>query len=235
MVSGASPRTPTWIGIVGVVGTLLAQSACETAVIIALAAYRSAQVLRQRMRERLYDGQQNAAPCQVQLNVTTCFALLLRWIVALWQGTTLVLAIDATLDRNRSTAPVVRVLHGGSALPVACAILPANTPGAWMPAILQLLTSLRPAVPTTWQVLVLAGRGLQSPRVWDGIREPGWHPLLRMQQTTTVAPQGRDRLVSQQLVQPGQAWVGRGKPGSPSVRWLTVTLIVVWAVGQCEP
>jgi hypothetical protein len=106
------------------------------------------------MRERLYGGQQNAAPCQVQLDVTTCFAPLLRWIVALWQDTTLVLAIDATLDRNHNAMLVMRVLHGGSALPVACATLPADTPGAWMRAILQLLTSLRPAVPTTWQVLV---------------------------------------------------------------------------------
>ena len=51
-----------------------------------------------------------------------------------------------------------------------------------MDPILRLITQLRPVIPPTMRVLVLADRGLWSPRLWDGIRAAGWHPLLRIQQ-----------------------------------------------------
>lgn len=218
-----------------VVGTILANSACETAVLTALLLYGSWEQLRQRLREWLYDGTEKAAPCRVQLDVTTCFVPLLAWILDWWQGATLVLAIDATLDRDRSAAVVVSVLYRGSAIPVAWAILPANMPGAWMPRIVRLLAQLHPAIPDALDVMVLADRGLWSPHLWDGIRAQGWHPLVRIQDTTTLAPQGRDRLVSRQLVAPGQAWVGRGKLGSPKRRRIAVTLIAVWTREQRDP
>ena len=68
-------------------------------------------------------------------------------------------------------ALVVSVLYRGSAIPVAWAVLPGNAPGAWMGPILRLLRRLRPAVPPGWTVLVLADRGLWSPRLWRRIRE----------------------------------------------------------------
>ncbi len=46
-----------------VYGTILAHSACQTAVITALRRYGSFGTLRQRLREWLYDGPDKAAPC----------------------------------------------------------------------------------------------------------------------------------------------------------------------------
>src|SRR5436309_619967 len=72
---------------------------------------------------------------------------------------------------------------------------------------------LRPAVPAGRTVLVLADRGLWSPRPWKRVRDLGWHPLLRIQRRTTITPDGRERCAAGSLVRPGEAWVGRGRLG----------------------
>ena len=217
-------------------GAILAQSACQSAVIAALLLHGRYHALRQRLRKWLYDGADRAAPCATQLAVERCFAPLLTWVLAWWQGRReLALAIDATAHGERVVALVVSVLYRGSALPVAWAILPGNTPGPWLGPILRLLRCLRPAVPPTWTVLVLADRGLWSPRLWKRIRDLGWHPLLRIQARTTFAPDGRARGAARALVRPGEAWVGRGQLGSPKGRRLRVTLIAVWTAAQRDP
>lgn len=165
----------------GVHGAVLAQKACQNAVVAALLTLGHWHALRQRLREWLYDGGDKAAPCQAQVDVTPCFAPLLRWVLSWWRGDSLPLAIDATLHGDRVTALVVSVLYRGSAIPVAWHILPANQEGAWMSPILRLLRHLSPAVPSGMTVLVLADRGLWSPRLWKRIRDLGWHPLLRVQ------------------------------------------------------
>jgi hypothetical protein len=218
-----------------VYGTILAQSACQSAVITALLVLGAWDTIRQRLREWLYDGTDKAAPCQTQVEVAHCFGPLLRWLLDWWQTDYLALAVDATLHGDRVTALVVSVLYRGSAIPIAWCILPANQPGAWMSPILRLLRLLRPAMPPTMTVLVLADRGLWSPRLWKRIRDLGWHPLLRIQDTTTFTPAGHDRQSARSLIQPGQGWVGRGKLGRPKKRQLSVTLIAVWTTEQKEP
>src|SRR4051812_40162215 len=120
-------------------------------------------------------------------------------------------------------------------LPVAWAILPGNTPGPWLGPILRLLRLLRPAVPPGWTVLVLADRGLWSPRLWRRVRRLGWHSLLRIQRRTTITPDGGERRPAGTLVRPGEAWVGRGRLGWPKGRRLTVTLVAAWTTAQEEP
>src|SRR4051812_15000206 len=121
-----------------VYGTILAQSACQSAVITALLVLGQWDAVRQRLREWLYDGQDKAAPCHTQIEISGCFAPVMAWLVDWWQAHDLALAIDATLHGDRVTALVVSVLYRGSAIPVAWHILPANQPGAWMPPILRL-------------------------------------------------------------------------------------------------
>jgi hypothetical protein len=218
-----------------VYGTILAQSTCQSAVITALLFLAAWDTIRQRLRDWLYDGQDKAAPCQTQVEVCSCFAPLLAWLLDWWHSQQLALAVDATLHGDQVTALVVSVLYRGSAIPVAWCILPANQPGAWMGPILRLLRLLRPAIPSTMTVLILADRGLWSPRLWKRIRDLGWHPLLRIQDSTTVTPAGRDRLRSRALVQPGQGWVGRARLGTPKKRQLSVTVIAIWTAEQKDP
>jgi len=218
-----------------VLGAVLAQSACQSAVLAALLVHGRYHALRQRLREWLLDGAEKACPCAVQVEAEACFAPLLRWVLGWWQGRELALAVDATAHREDVVALVVSVLYRGSAIPVAWAVLPGNVPGAWLGSILRLLRLLRPAVPPGWTVLVLADRGLWSPRLWKRIRRLGWHPLLRIQRRTTITPDGGERRAAGALVRPGEAWIGRGALGGREDRRLTVTLIAVWTEEQKEP
>jgi hypothetical protein len=218
-----------------VLGAVLAQSACQAAVLAALLPWAPYHALRQRLREWLLDGADKAVPCAAQVDVERCFAPLLGWVLGWWQGRELALAVDATAHREDVVALVVSVLYRGSAIPVAGAVLPGNAPGPWLGTILRLLRRLRPAVPPGWTVLVLADRGLWSPRLWKRIRRLGWHPLLRVQRRTTIAPDGRERCPAGTLVRPGEAWVGRGRLGRPKGRRLTVTLVAAWTTAQEEP
>lgn len=216
-----------------VYGTVLAHSACQSAVIAALARSGGDHGLRQRLREWLYDGQDKTARCHTQVAVEPCFAPLLRWLLTWWRSPDLALALDVTTRQDSLTVLAVSVLYRGVALPVAWAVLPGNTPGPWMEELLGLLRQLAPAVPARMRVLVLADRGLWSPRLWQAIRALGWHPLLRIQNTTTFTPTAGARGPVGALVRPGQAWTGRGWLGA--ARALEVTLIVVWSAGQKEP
>src|SRR5690349_6833686 len=218
-----------------VLGAVLAQSACQAAVLAALLPWAPYHALRQRLREWLLDGADKAVPCAVQVDVERCFAPLLRRVLGWWRGRELALAVDATAHREDVVALVVSVLYRGSAIPVAWAVLPGNAPGAWMGPVLRLLRLLRPAVPAGWTVLVLADRGLWSPRLWKRARDLGWHPLLRIQRRTTIAPDGRERRPAGALVRPGEARVGRGRLGRPKGRRLTVAPVAAWTAAQEEP
>lgn len=220
-----------------VYGTILAGSACQTAVLTALSVLGGGGASqRQALREWTYAGAAKAAPCATQVEVDQCFAPLLRWVLRWWRAERLALAVDATLLADRWTALVISVVYRGCAIPVAWHILPANQAGEWMPHFLRLLRVLRPAVPPRLAVVVLADRGLWSPRLWKRIRDLGWHPLLRLRQETTFAPVGQDRRRARWLVPgPGHAWVGRGVAFKHAGVRRAGTLLVVWEVGQREP
>ena len=220
-----------------VYGTILAQSGCQTAVITALRALGGWETLRQYLREWTYDGADRAAPCRTELEVAACFAPLLSWLLGWWRASHLPLAIDATLHGDRLAVVAVSVLYRGCAIPVAWHVLPANRPGAWLPPLVDLLRRLGPAVPPGLTVLVLADRGLWSPRVWGAVRELGWHPLLRLKGTTTFRPAGqRRRRPARALIPgPGHAWVGRGVAFKHAPARRAATLVVLWDRGQAEP
>jgi hypothetical protein len=219
-----------------VYGTFLAKSACQSSVIAALATLATFYTLRQHLREWLFDGPDKATPCHPQLDVTLCFAPLLRWLLQLWQRPELALAIDATAHGEQTVALVISVLYRGSAIPLAWQVLPANRPGPWIPHILRLLQLIAPQLPPTMQVLVLTDRGLWSPRLWKQIRALGLHPLMRVKNNTSFQPHGGCRLpVHQLLPGPGYAWVGQGTAFKAKKLRQRGTLIVLWHQEQKAP
>lgn len=219
-----------------VYGTILAGSACQNAVITALCTMeRELNTMRQYLRQWLYDGTDKAVPCAAQVPVRVCFAPLLRWILSWWDGKDLALAVDATAHGPTVTALVVSVLYRGTALPVAWVILDGTAKNAWMPEFLRMLRILAPAVPADMTVLVLADRGLWSPRLWKRIKDLHWHPLLRLTAAVTFTPDGLPRQRAKDLVAgPGHAWVGRGVAFTGR-RQRSSTLIVVWVTGHAYP
>lgn len=222
-----------------VYGTILAGSGCQSAVVTALEPLVGAAgtaALRQRLREWLHDGADKAVPCQAEVDVSTCFAPLLGWIMRWWHGETVPLALDATAVGDRVVVLAFSVLYRGSAIPVAWHVLPANQPGGWREPILALLAALAPGMPAGRLVVVLADRGLWSPALWDAIRAAGWHPLLRIRQEATFRPTGAARGRAARLVSgPGQAWVGTGIAYKEAAKRKPATLIVTWEADQAEP
>ena len=100
-----------WVG-----ATILARSGCQNAVLGALLTLGlGGHTTRQYLREWLRDGADRAAPCQVQLEVESCFAPLLRWVLAWWEGSELTLAVAPTA---KGGALVVSVVYRGLAMPV---------------------------------------------------------------------------------------------------------------------
>ena len=130
-----------------VCGAILAGSACQNAVASALSPRGSWNNLRQYLREWLYDGGDRASPCKTELDVSLCFAPLLRWVLAWWRSGRLALAVDPTLKGDETTAIVISVVYRGCAIPVAWRIGCATQRGAWMDPIVELLRELAPAVP----------------------------------------------------------------------------------------
>ena len=222
-----------------VTGTLLAGRCSQSAVLTALEPVlpgTARNTLREYLREGLRDGAEKAAPCQISLDVTTCFAPLLRWILAYWHGDHLALALDATTRGERVVVLCLSVLYRGSAIPIAWQVVPANQRGAWLPHLLSLLSQVAAVIPATMTVLVLTDRGLWSPALWQHIRVLGWHPLQRLRPDVTFCPSGGRRGLARTLVAgPGQAWVGTGVAFKHAHVKRSGTLVVCWAAGEAEP
>jgi hypothetical protein len=233
-VRAAERRALTW----WVLGAILAGSACQSAVLARLTplvGWTHRHALRQQLREVFKDGVEQATPA-ADLDVAACFAPLLGWVLRWWRGEGLALALDATLLRDRLAVVAISVLYRGTAIPVAWAVLPGNQPGAWLPAAQALFARLAPAVPKERPVLVLADRGLWSPRLWGSIRAQGWRPLLRIRPDALFQPDGCPRQRAATLVPgPGHAWAGAGVAFRHAPGRQRATLLVVWAPDQAAP
>src|SRR5437660_1736744 len=79
-------------------GIALTRSCGRTTVATFLALLLRCKVgsMEHRLREWCYEADAKAGTKRQALEVTTCFVPLLRWIVHLWHGTALALALDAT-------------------------------------------------------------------------------------------------------------------------------------------
>ena len=88
-----------------VCGTILVGSACQNAAASALSTRGNWNNLRQYLREWLYDGGDRARPCKAELDVSLCFAPLLRWVLGWWCSGRLALAVDPTLKGDDTPPP----------------------------------------------------------------------------------------------------------------------------------
>ena len=98
-----------------VCGTVWAGSpppADQNAVAAALSMWGSWHSRRQYLREWLYDGSDPPQADRTELDVSLCFAPLLKWVLSWWCGNRLALAIDPTLKGDDAAAIVISVLPG---------------------------------------------------------------------------------------------------------------------------
>jgi hypothetical protein len=138
--------------------------------------------VRQQLREWCYDAPHKKGEHRQSLDVSLCFAPLLRWIIQWWSEgeRRLALAMDATTLGQRFVVLTISVVYRGCAIPVAWRVVEATRKGGWKGHWLALFTQLQEGVPTHWTVIVLADRGLYARWLYRHIVSIGWHPYLRI-------------------------------------------------------
>jgi hypothetical protein len=226
-------------------GIVLAQSCGLTTVATGLAYLlgRGEATVRAQLRDWYRDGAHKSGAKRGDkrrsLEVSTCFAPLLRWVIA-WSDPTcrrLALAMDASTLGQRFTILLIRVVVRGCAIPVAWRIVEATRPGAWRPHWEALFGHVQGTVPPDWTVIVLADRGLYAHWVFTTIQALGWPPFLRINRQGHYRPQASPvfRPLTQVVSRLGQRWAGPVVCFTTPARQLTCTLLARWDVGYREP
>jgi hypothetical protein len=219
-------------------GMVLARSCALTAVANFLATWqeRKANSVRQQLREFCYEAEAKRGAKRQALAVESCFAPLLGWVLSWWEGQQLALAIDATALGERFVVLTVSVVYRGCAIPVAWTVLAGNTKHAWRGEWLRMLRQLRPAIPATMRVIVLADRGLYARWLYRRIKRLGWHPFLRINAGGTFRPQASNRFQALRTLcpQPGTRWQGRGTAFVSRPWRLDCTRLACWEEGDKE-
>src|SRR2546422_7210478 len=221
------------------VGMVLARSCAVSAVsaFLAQGLERKPNTVRQQLREFCYEAKAKRGKPRQALQVESCFAPLLGWVVSWWEGHQLALALDATTLGQRFVVLVISVLYRGCAIPVAWTVLPAGEKHGWRREWLRMLRQVRAAVPRRCFVIVLADRGLYARWLFRRIVRLGWHPLLRINGGGAFRPAARARYppLRSLVPQPGTQWVGSGTAFVGPRRRLTCTLLARWEEGYTDP
>jgi hypothetical protein len=218
-------------------GMILSRSCALSAVsnFLAAALGRKENSVRSQLREWCYETSAKSGQQRCELEVESCFGPLLGWVLSLWQGRQIALALDATSLNDRFVVLCVSVLFRGCAIPVAWRVLPANQKRAWRKEWLALLRVLKPCLPPSYLVIVLADRGLYARWLFRRIVRLGWHPFLRVKRGGSFCPHGGRRARMQSFVgQVGGCWSGRGVAFTRK-RELECTLLAFWEKGCAEP
>jgi hypothetical protein len=221
-------------------GMILAKSCGITLVSAALALQLncSEASLIQRLREWCYAAADKRGAKRRDLDVSTCFAPLLCWILRCWppDQPRLALALDATTLKKRFTVLALSVVYRGCAIPVAWKIVGAEEKGSWRPHWIGLLTAVQGSVPRDFTVLVCTDRGLYARWLYEQIQALGWHPFLRINQQGTFRPleQPTFRCLATAAPTQGSSWCGRVDCFSEEVSRLRCTLLAHWEAGYHE-
>lgn len=226
-------------------GIVLAQRCglTQVAVVLAYLLCRNESAVREHLRDTYRDaahkGGAKRGDKRRSLEVSTCFAPLLRWVVRLMPPSCnqLALAIDATTLGQRFTVLSIHVLIQGCAIPVAWHIVRATAKGAWRPHWEALFAQLDGAVPAEWTVVVAADRGLYAKWLFTSITGLGWHPLLRINRQGKYCPAGSTsfRPLSLVVARGGRAWQGQVTCFATPDRQLSCTLLARWDTCYRDP
>jgi hypothetical protein len=213
-------------GITLVCATLALQLGCSEASLV------------QRLREWCYAAPEKRGAKRRELDVSTCFAPLLHWVLSRWPADEprLALALDATTLKKRFTVLTMSVLYRGCAIPVAWKVVGAEEKGSWRPHWLGLLTHVQGSIPPHWTVLVLTDRGLYARWLYEHIRSVGWHPFMRINKQGHFRPAGQTVFRSLATAAPtmGSAWCGQVECFSEAQCRLQCSLLARWEEGSQE-
>jgi hypothetical protein len=194
--------------------------------------------LRSRLQEFYQPAAAESGRHRDELDVTTCFAPLLTWILQGWHSAHSALALDATSLGDCVTVLSIGVVYRGPAIPVAWKVLHANVPHPWKPGWIALVRRFRGLVPPGHTVIVMTDRALYARWLYQEIVSSGWHPVMRITKLSEFRKSRSKKSlpVTAPVPRPGSRWQGRGVafPAKPERRW-ECTLLARWEAGYDEP
>jgi hypothetical protein len=193
--------------------------------------------IRERLRDTYREASAKAGDHRQQLEVATCWAPWLKWVLEGWVGTQLAVAMDATTLGTQFVILTISVVYRGCAVPILWKLLRAGVKHPWKPEWEALLKTLRGQLPPTWTVIVLADRGLYAKWLFEAITRLGWHPMLRVNTNGAFRPEGWYHWRTFRYFVPdvGQHWAGRGTAFTRPKTRLACTLLARWEPGHADP
>ena len=222
-------------------GLILAHASGLVTVVLFLAKHLATRehALRKRLREFYLDAADKSGSKhgskRRDFEVAAAFAPLLRWVLSLWDGRHLALAIDVTNLGERFHVLAVSVVVRGLAIPVAWKVLDGGVKEPWNPHWCVLLAQLKPAVPDGWTVVVLSDRGLESPGLFAAIVALGWHPLMRVKKAGSFRPTGWGHFYPMHQLAGGTGVSFNASGLAYSGAKMGCTLLARWEAGYAEP
>lgn len=212
-------------------------SLTQVSTIIAKLEAEQTNSTKQRLKEWYQEAAAKKGEHRRSLEVKSCFAPLLAWVVDLIPPaqTQIALAMDATSIGDRFVVLSINILLAGSGIPVAWAIVSAQEPGSWQPHWLKLIATVERVIPAHYCVIVAADRGLYADWLYHAVVAAGWHPLLRINhqglfQHSELHPwQPLDQIVTV----PGHSWSAQVTCFKTNP--LDCTLLVRWDEGYRDP
>ena len=211
----------------------------QISALLALVLEQKEQTVFQHLREWYLDAKHKSGTKRRELEVTSCFAPLLCWIVRLWEkgNRHMVLVLDATTLGERWTILSISVVIRSCAIPVAWKVLGGHEKGSWRPHWEGLLKHLQGSIPADWQVLVLADRGLYARWLFQAICACGWHPFLRINLGVKARAEGEEDFdwIGRWTPIPGTRWKGRVECFAGKASRLRCTLLMHWEAGYEHP
>jgi hypothetical protein len=209
----------------------------QISALLALVLQEQERTVFQCLREWYLDAGQKSGKKRRDLEVSSCFAPLLGWVLRLWKSEKqqIPLVMDATSLGNRWTILAISVVISGCAIPVAWKVIPAGQAGSWRPYWEGLLGELGQAVPPEWEVIVLADRdrGLYAHWLWEAIVAWGWHPFLRINMGSKARLPGEETFewISRWVPSPGTSWQGKVECFASKQGRVNGTLLMHWEPG----
>jgi hypothetical protein len=198
----------------------------------------SYHTIRSRLQEFYQPADAKSGRQRDQLDVTTCFAPLLAWILQGWKSTHLALALDATSLGDRLTVLSIAIVYRGQAIPVAWKVLRGNVPHPWKPEWIALLGAFSGLVPPGFMVIVMTDRALYARWLYREIQTLGRHPVMRITKLSKFRRRGSKKAIAVTALvpRPGCRWQGRGVAfPKKAERRLECTLLACWERGCEEP
>jgi hypothetical protein len=208
---------------------------------IALLTGQAPNTVRQRLRELYQPSTQKRGRKRRVLRVSRCFKDILRWIVRLWSGKHICIALDAVFSKDDLVVLCYSVLYRGCAIPFSWKVLCANRKGAHLPAILLMLRRFKGIIPPSMTVLFLSDRGLWSPELFHAVRHLGWHPMMRVQSGAYFRPKCTSKRHEQAAWQKLTTLIAEGDTALAlrgelfRKHRLSVTVLACWEKGHKEP